>query len=364
MELARPVAVKVLSRDADPERFEREARAAAALHHPNVVQVYDVGESDGEAFMVLELLPGGTLDERFRPGEPLPDDEAERIAVGIAAGLAHAHAHGLVHRDLKPGNVLFDAEDRPRIADFGIARLRDEGTLTEAGTVLGTAATISPEQAAGEKATPASDVYSFGVIVYRMLTGRLPFEADDPLAVAAMHLDETPDPIAELRPDAPARLESIATAALAKDPADRPADGSALLAELSGASRPQAAPPPGRRPKRRFPALAAVGALRLLGAAGAAGALGAGGEDSPEQAPAASTSPIRATAEPASTAAATEAATTQATAEAPTTQTTTAATTTAPATTEQEVPVPPPIFTDETVTEPPPDTVVPTVALP
>src|SRR5207237_1105181 len=134
--------------------------------------------------------PGGTLESRLANGVPLADAEAARIAADLAAGLAYAHAKGLVHRDLKPANVLFDAEGRAKIADFGIARVVGSGTLTEAGTVLGTAAYISPEQAAGESATPASDVYSFGVILYRMLSGRLPFEADTPVAVAAKHLNE------------------------------------------------------------------------------------------------------------------------------------------------------------------------------
>ena len=138
--------------------------------------------------MVLEYVPGGTLEDRLaRDGKPLPDDETRAIAAGIAAGLAHAHARGVVHRDLKPANVLFDEEGRPKLADFGIARMAvGEGTLTEAGTVLGTAAYISPEQAMGEPATPASDVYSFGVILYRMLTGRLPFESNDPMELV-MH---------------------------------------------------------------------------------------------------------------------------------------------------------------------------------
>ena len=136
-------------------------------------------------------MPGGTLEERLRDGKPLPDDEAFAIAAGVAAGLAHAHARGVVHRDLKPANVLFDEEGRPKLADFGIARMAaGDGTLTEAGTVLGTAAYISPEQAAGAPATEASDVYSFGVILYRMLTGRLPFESDDPMQLVMQHRDE------------------------------------------------------------------------------------------------------------------------------------------------------------------------------
>ena len=183
--------------------------------------------------MVLEYVPGGTLEERLREQKPLPDEESWRIAAGVAAGLAHAHARGVVHRDLKPANVLFDEEGRPKLADFGIARMAaGEGTLTEAGTVLGTAAYISPEQAMGEPATAASDVYSFGVILYRMLTGRLPFESNDPLELVMLHRDEPPPPISQFRPDAPAMLESTAMAALAKEPGDRPQDGAALLAEL------------------------------------------------------------------------------------------------------------------------------------
>jgi serine/threonine-protein kinase len=235
---------------------------------------------------VLELLPGGTLEDRLRDGRPLPDAETERIAREVAAGLAHAHSRGLVHRDLKPANVLFDADGRAKIADFGIARMGGAGTLTEAGTMLGTAAYISPEQAAGEPATAASDVYSFGVILFRMLTGRLPFEAKEPLDLVAMHRNVPPPPVATLRRDAPPRLARIADASLAKDPQARPPDGSALMAALGGAPptteaatavlpRPApptavtGVPPPPRRPARiRRGRLVAL-LLGLLVAAGA-----------------------------------------------------------------------------------------------
>src|SRR5262245_51370252 len=200
LELGRDVALKLLAPDADTARFDREARAVASLAHPNITQLYDYGEENGRPYMVLEYLSGGTLEDRLRSGTPLPDDSTRAIAAGIAAGLAHAHARGLVHRDLKPANVLFDEEERPKVADFGVARMAaGEGTLTEAGTVLGTAAYISPEQAMGEPATPASDVYSFGVILYRMLTGRLPFESNDPMELVLQHRDATPPPIAQLR---------------------------------------------------------------------------------------------------------------------------------------------------------------------
>jgi serine/threonine-protein kinase len=234
-ELGRRVALKLLAPDADTARFDREARAVASLAHPNVVQLYDYGEDAGRPYMVLEYVPGGTLEERLQDakGKPLPDEETHLIAGGIAAGLAHAHARGVVHRDLKPANVLFDEEGRPKLADFGIARMAaGEGTLTEAGTVLGTAAYISPEQAAGEPATTASDVYSFGIILFRMLTGRLPFESNDPMELVLMNRDEPPPPLTAFRDDPPALLESTATAALEKRPADRPQDGAALLAAL------------------------------------------------------------------------------------------------------------------------------------
>ncbi|MDQ5822449.1 MAG: serine/threonine protein kinase, partial [Actinomycetota bacterium] len=281
LELDRPVALKLLAGNADRQRFEREARAAAALSHPNINQLFDFGEVDGRPYMVLEFLPGGTLEEQLTDDRPLPDEQTAQIARDLADGLAHAHAHGLVHRDLKPANVLFDSEGRAKIADFGLAHMGDAGTLTEAGTVLGTAAYISPEQAAGEPAGPASDVYSFGVILFRMLTGRLPFESDQPLELVAMHRDLAPPLVEEIRPDVPPRLESLATAALAKDPADRPPDGSALLAELGSAggidatkvlaSAPRRPRDPGRRaahPKWRIPLPVLVAGLLAAGAAG------------------------------------------------------------------------------------------------
>jgi serine/threonine-protein kinase len=242
VELGRRVAIKLLGSDADPARFDREARAVAALAHPHICQLYDYGEENGRPFMVLEYLGGGTLEDRLVPGEKYPDTETRRIALELATGLGHAHERGVVHRDLKPANVLFDDEGRAKIADFGIARLGGAGTLTEAGTLLGTAAYISPEQATGQPATPASDVYSFGVILYRMLAGRLPFEAEDALKLAAMHVNERPAPIGA----APADLAALAEAALAKAPEARPADGATLVAALGegGATRASAGTPP------------------------------------------------------------------------------------------------------------------------
>ena len=370
-ELGRRVAVKTLAPSADRARFEREARAAAALSHPNICSVYDYGEVDGKPFMVLEYLPNGSLEERLRAGR-LDDDETERIATEIAAGLAHAHARGLVHRDLKPANVLFDVEGRAKIADFGIARMGDNVALTEAGTVLGTASYISPEQAAGRPAGPASDVYSFGVILFRMLTGRLPFVSTNAMELVRMHRDDEPPTVASVRPDAPARLESIATAALAKDPTDRPADGAALLRELRGDTgdatrvvapgafapapetdatqvlRPAAAAPATRR---KLPVVWLIAALVVLLAGGAALALalsgGEGGGGSTQESlpglslPSVPSATTEATTEPATTeATTTEATTTEATTTAPTTTApppTTAPATTAPTTTTMPI---------------------------
>ena len=276
--LDRTVALKMLSPTADLARFRREAQAVAALAHENVMRVYDYGEDEAGPFMALEWLPGGTLEERLQQG-PLPSDEIHRVATGIAAGLAHLHARGLVHRDLKPANVLFDEEGRPKLGDFGLARsAAGAGTLTEAGTVLGTAAYISPEQAAGEPAGAASDVYSFGVILFRMLTGTLPFTADNALALANMHRHEQPPAVEALKPDAPPELAALTAAALRKDPAERPADGAALLSALgpatvyAGTADTQAthviaAPPPGPPPRRSRRWLVAV-ALLLLALAG------------------------------------------------------------------------------------------------
>lgn len=233
--LDRTVALKMLAPTADLERFRREARAVASLAHEHVMRVYDYGEDEAGPFMALEWLPGGTLEQRLG-GRALPGPVAGEIATGIASGLAHLHDRGFIHRDLKPANVLFDEEDRVKLADFGLARsTHGPGTLTDAGTVLGTAAYISPEQASGEPATPASDVYSFGVLLFRMLTGALPFVADDALALVDMHRNRPAPPVASMNPAADPALAALADASLAKDPAARPGDGAALLAALGAA---------------------------------------------------------------------------------------------------------------------------------
>jgi serine/threonine protein kinase len=386
LELGRDVAIKLLAPEADTARFEREARAVASLAHPNVMQLYDYGESDGRPYMVLEYVPGGTLEDRLRDGGPLPDDETYEIAVGIASGLAHAHARGVVHRDLKPANVLFDEEGRPKIADFGIARLAaGEGTLTEAGTLLGTAAYISPEQASGEPAGAASDVYSFGVMLYRMLAGRLPFASNDPMELVLMHRDTPPPPLTQFRTDAPPRLESTAMLALSKDPSERPPDGTALLAELGAptgggltaatpvltddqtqvlpvAPAASAAPPTGEPypepppPSRRVPLI--VAGLLLLAIAGGAVAyeVTRPASSPPPGTFTATTEPTRSTRHTTTTAPSTAQSTASST-ESTTQQTTTEQRTTTPPTTQPTQPTataPP-----TTTTAPPPTTTAP-----
>jgi eukaryotic-like serine/threonine-protein kinase len=349
--LDRRVVVKLLAREADHSRFEREAQAAAALAHANIVQVFDYGEAEGRPYIVFEYLPGGSLETRLGRGRALPDGETARVASDIAAGLAHAHERGVVHRDLKPGNVLFDAEERAKIADFGIAQLAGAVTLTDAGTVLGTAAYISPEQTRGETATPASDVYSFGVVLYRMLTGRLPFESESAVELATMQRDAHPPDVRSVRRDVPPALAAVAMAALVKEPALRPANGDALVRSLASEGPPGAATdaatlplpvagdavtevagpaaPPDRRRRRPSPWIAALIGALLLAAGGAAAAVLLTNGDSSAPAVTQPTPGPRPTSAPTATTAAT---TPTATTTPATTTTSPRATTTAPAT--------------------------------
>jgi serine/threonine-protein kinase len=373
LELGRTVAVKLRSAGADDARFDREARAAAALSHPNLCAIYDYGGAGGDRFIVLEYLSGGSLDDRLAPGKPLPDDETRRVAVEIAAGLAHAHARGVVHRDLKPANILFDAQGHAKIADFGIARMDDATGFTAVGTVLGTAAYISPEQVAGHEATPASDVYSFGVILFRMLTGRLPFESSDAIALASMHRDLPAPSVLEFRPDAPALLETVAAAALAKSPADRPRDGRALVDQL-GHPRPSAEEtaateifvPPARRRRNR---MLLVAAGILVAAAGIGLALAVTFTDGTTTNPSSTPATTRPASTPIRTETSTAASTEATTAPATTAETTTTAETfpttatvptTVPATTAPATTAVPPATTTAPATTTTPVTTEPT----
>jgi serine/threonine protein kinase len=274
-ELERRVAVKMLVPPATSVRFGREARTAASLSHPNIVEVFDSGERDGQPYLVLEFLPGGTLADVLSAagGEPLADEQTIRVARDVAAGLAHAHEHGVVHRDLKPSNVLFDAEGRAKITDFGIARVASDTTLTPPGMLAGTVRYMAPEQASGQGAGPASDVYAFGVLLFEMLTGRAPFEADSPIEAALQRSSQRAPPVDSYRPDAPPELAALVRSTLSPDPAGRPPDGMALLRALEGGTltpfgstartEPLRPVPPSRR--RRYLALALVLGLAAFG---------------------------------------------------------------------------------------------------
>jgi len=289
-ELDREVAIKFHTAADDRARFEREARAIAALAHENIAAVYDYGETERGQYLVLEYLPGGSLAERLRGGQPLPDKATWTIARQLAAALAHAHRRGIVHRDLKPSNVLFDVEGRAKLADFGIARAAGQSTLTDPGSILGTAAYLSPEVAAGEPAGRASDVYSFGVLLFQLLTGKPPFEGETVVELALKHRTEPAPRVENYRSDAPVALARVAGAALAKDPAERPPDGLALLAHLdegdvwAAPEHDETAtlvqrPLVPSRSRRRFLALLAV--LVVLALAGAGVAVLVAGSDAP-----------------------------------------------------------------------------------
>jgi eukaryotic-like serine/threonine-protein kinase len=235
--LQRSVAVKVMNRevadDSDQlERFRREARAVAQLSHPNVVGVIDAGEDSGHPYIVFEFIEGETLKQRVRRLGRLPIPEAVAYAIEIARALGAAHDHHIVHRDVKPQNVLIDVEGTAKVTDFGIARSLEEEGLTDDGRVLGTTDYVSPEQALGHSVTGQSDLYSLGVVLYEMLTGELPFSAETQVGVAMKHVREELPDVRSKRPEASAALAAIVDTATAKRVQDRYADDQELIADL------------------------------------------------------------------------------------------------------------------------------------
>ena len=302
--LGRAVAIKLLAeRFAEDvsirQRFTREALAAARLSgQPNTVTIFDVGEWNGRPFIVMEYLSGGSLDELLSREGAQPPRRALRSLGQAAAALDHAHANGVVHRDVKPGNLLLDREGDVRVADFGIASAAGLDSLTLTGTVLGTAGYISPEQAHGQRATPASDVYSLGVVAFELLTGQRPFERESPTAEAAAHVNEPVPSACERSDRLPCELDAVFEHALAKDPTARYTTCTDLVESLRSAfdeaagktqtrapiPPPLAPPRPSRRSRARWPLLIAL----LLGAAIAgsivAFALTSGGRDLKTQA--------------------------------------------------------------------------------
>src|ERR687893_799317 len=303
--LDRDVALKVMSSryasdEEFVERFKREAQSAAALSHPNIVSIFDRGESeDGTYYIAMEYLPGGTLKDRIVKRGALPARTAAAVALQMAEALRAAHERDVIHRDIKPHNILITGLGDVKVTDFGIARAAASSTMTRTGHILGTAHYISPEQAMGEPVGPASDLYSLGVVLYEMLTGEMPFDADTPLGIAMKHVNGHLVPPQVLNPDIPDGINAITMRLLQKDPAARYATDDELIDDLarvlsglepSGATTemttsvlpaattrlaPVPPPPQGVRPAKRkrrtapfFLALLALALLGLLAWAG------------------------------------------------------------------------------------------------
>ncbi len=284
--LDRKVALKILHSHhaVDPEyveRFRREARSVAALSHPNVVTVIDRGEHGDRQFIVFEYIDGENAKQLIQQRGPLPVEQALELAIQVARGLAFAHEQGLVHRDVKPQNILLNGDGRAKVTDFGIARSLDvKHGVTQTGTVLGTSDYISPEQAQGQRVDALTDVYSLGVVLYELLTKEVPFPGENFVAVAMRHINEPPPSVRERRPDVSPRVDAAVQRAMAKEPGDRFSsmddfrrELEACLEELSGTQviAPAGSPGGPRRMRRRrrsgaWPLIAALTGLVVVGA--------------------------------------------------------------------------------------------------
>ncbi|TDA65672.1 MAG: Stk1 family PASTA domain-containing Ser/Thr kinase [Clostridia bacterium] len=237
--LERPVAIKILQEnyaadEATVRRFHQEAQAVARLSHPNIVAIYDVGEEQGCHYLVMEYVSGRNLKELLKEKGTFPPDEAIQITRQICDALQHAHENGVVHRDIKPHNVLVTSGGRVKVTDFGLARAAAsaEATITYPGTMLGSVHYLSPEQARGQLAGKEADIYALGVVLYEMLTGGLPFQGDSPVSVAIKHVQENPVPPRQIRPEIPAALEKVVLKAMQKDPGQRYQTAAAMGADL------------------------------------------------------------------------------------------------------------------------------------
>ena len=326
LRLGRDVALKLLRSDlaAQPEarrRFGEEASAAARLSHANVVTVFDSGEHEGDPYIVMECLPGRTLADELAGGAALELDRVRVIGLGVLGALGAAHALGIIHRDVKPGNVLLTDDGIAKVGDFGIAKTAEGLDLTITGQLVGTPSYMAPERLAGAPATAASDLYSVGVLLYEAIGGRKPFPGDSPMAVAhAITIDEPP-PLADLRPDVDGALAAVVQRALARDPADRFEGAHQMAAALAASqpdqtrvftgpireSQPATIAAPVAAPRRPLPRPASVSwrdrapesrtAIAVVGAAIAAIALllvltGGGGDPGPASDPVSTTSVV------------------------------------------------------------------------
>jgi eukaryotic-like serine/threonine-protein kinase len=291
--LERSVAIKILheqfgSDDDYVERFRREARSVAQLAHPNIVTVIDRGEEDGRQFIVFEYIEGENLKAIISDGG-LPIDEALGYTLQVAHALDFAHKRGLVHRDVKPQNVLLNDEGQAKVTDFGIARSLDVQGVTQTGTVLGTSDYIAPEQARGDKVDQKTDIYSLGTVLYELLTGEVPYEGDNFVVVAMRHVNDPVPSVRDRRPDVPYRLDHVVRRAMAKDPEDRFASMEELVGELEaclaengsgeGATMvvPRARRPKATRPRRKVPVVPILLIVLALAALGGGAYLLAGG---------------------------------------------------------------------------------------
>ncbi|HEX2053803.1 MAG TPA: serine/threonine-protein kinase [Actinomycetota bacterium] len=268
VKLDRAVAIKFLRPDmaAQPDiraRFEAEARAAGRLSHPHVVGVFDTDEDEGRPFIVMELLSGRTLLDEAAAG-PFSEERTREVGLQILSALGASHGQGILHRDLKPGNVLLSHDGSIKVADFGVAKMAEGMHLTQAGMLLGTPAYLAPERIAGEPASEASDLYSVGVILYEMLAGRKPFDADTPLGLMRAIQDDPVPPLAQVRPDVDPALAAAIERAMAKDPAGRFPSAAAMEAALQPASAPA------ETVEAAFAAPAAASPTRVLESPGSA----------------------------------------------------------------------------------------------
>src|SRR5918997_1139124 len=246
-ELGRRVAIKILhgryaNDDQFVERFRREAKHAAGLSHPNIVSIFDRGEAEGTYYIAMEYLEGRSLKELIASRGPAPVTLAIEYTRQILAALRVSHRTGVVHRDIKPHNILIDGEGRLKVTDFGIARA-GPSQMTEAGSIIGTAQYLSPEQAQGAPVSESSDLYSVGIVLYELLTGEVPFSGESPVEIAMKHLSQVPAPPSHLRPEIPHDLDLVVMRALAKDPDDRYQSADEMDADLARVARGLAVSP-------------------------------------------------------------------------------------------------------------------------